>query len=253
MWTADAHYERGQRPDAIGPTTGPSASSPLHASVLRYHDAVGREKAARAARTRQLSIARLNDKAKAHSLAIYRDAQRRPAGMMPLAFGSRQVRSGTALEEPSWRRPRSSGNRRRLAVQASPQRHLGTRSRTTAPGRTVRFLVLLLNPVNAEAKDIARKAAAGEALQARLATAWAASRAHEWRRALALAFSVLHAHLDPGRGGSGEGSSRRSQAQACGRSWLQQCRNNIHGEQQRDDDQTQPRSAATAPTPGGRP
>ena len=54
-------------------------------------------------------------------------------------------------------------------------------------------LILMLDPTNTDAKAVARKAAKGEALQARFAGALAAAQAHRWGTALALALSVLHA------------------------------------------------------------
>ena len=194
VWMANVHYERGKRAFAIGAYDwAVSEFSAARILVFPYRDAAGEERAARAALVRQASIDRANDKIKVQVLATYRDAGRRlaaddTAGVRAALQSARAQLSNSALGDDPDVQEVVSDLQTRVRLSATWALEAG-RWRQAA---SYASLVLLLDPTDHEAKDIARKAAAGMALQARFATALAASRAHEWTRTLTLALSVLH-------------------------------------------------------------
>ena len=195
VWMANVHYERGKKAFALGAYDwAVSEFSAARILVFPYRDAAGEERAARAALVRQTSIDKANDKIRAQVLATYREAGRRlaaddAAGVRVALQSARAQLSTSALgDDPDVQEVVSD-----LQTTVRRSATWALEAQRWRQAASYASLALLLDPTDHEANDIARKAAVGMALQARLATALAASRAHEWTRTLTLALAVLHA------------------------------------------------------------
>jgi hypothetical protein len=195
VWMAELHYARGQKAYAMGAYDwAVSEFAAAHILVFPFRNAAGMERAAKAALVRQTVAAKAKDEAETRLVTAYRDAEKKLA-----ANDAEGVRADLESARAAGSRGPLGDDPEVQAVASDLQMSLRLNAVWSLEASNwhraglYASLVLMLDPANSDAKSIARKAAAGEALQARFARALAAARAHRWRTALALALSVLHA------------------------------------------------------------
>jgi len=195
VWIADSHYDRGQKAFAMGVyDTAADEFAAARILVFPYGNAAAMERAARAALDKENAVTRAEQKVQAQLLATLGDAGKRLAAgdaagvLVALRSARAQVPHGPLSDAPVTRRVATDLHARLLAAaRTTLAKAHWHRAWLYASG------VLLLDPADAKAAAITRKAKADEVLQGRLGTALAAAGAHKWRHSLALALAVLHA------------------------------------------------------------
>lgn len=196
VWIANSHYDRGQNAFNMGVyDTAANEFAAARILVFPYRDAASMERAARSALDTQGTVTQAEAAAKAQLLATLQSAGTKlaaghAAGVLAALKSARaQVPKGPLSDDAEIQQ-----------VAADLQVRLLTAARAmlakTRWHKAVLYAAgaLLLDPADAKATAVAGTAKKDEALQAKLNSALAAARAHRWKRALALALSVLKAH-----------------------------------------------------------